>query len=249
MRTIGAGAPAVVLVHCWGGTADEWSEVIPAIAAHHQVIALDLPGHGRSGKARAAWTVPAYAADVRAVLDALGVERAILVGHSMAGAIVVQAAVEQPSRVVGVIPVDTLQDVGAKGEDPRDQELLGALRARFPETVDAFVRMIMPKTADPKVIARVVAFEQANDPAIAVAVLETNWKFPVAAPFAKLTVPVIAINADLFPTNEAGNRALQPRYQLRLIKGVGHWPMLEAPAAFAAELSRAIAELSAPPAR
>ena len=244
-RSAGAGEPTVVLVHCWGCSSDEWTDAMTALAPTHRVVALDLAGHGRSGKGRAAWTVPAFAGDVRAVMDHLGVTRAIVVGHSMAGPIAIEAAVEMPDKIVGVIPIDTLQDAG-KAEDPADiTSFFAKMRDSFAPTVEALVRGIVPKTADPAVIQRILAFELANDPAIAIPVLENNWRFPVKDVFARVRVPIVAINADLFPTNVAGNRALAPQYQVHLITGVGHWPMLEAPARFNALLTQTVAEIAA----
>jgi pimeloyl-ACP methyl ester carboxylesterase len=244
-RTAGTGEPAVVLVHCWGCSSDEWSDAIGPLAAHHRVIALDLAGHGRSGKNRSAWTVPAFAGDVRAVIDQLGVRQAILVGHSMSGPIAIETAAEIPDKVVGVIPIDTLLDVG-KLEDPaRNAALFSAMRKDFAGTVEMLVRAIVPKTIDPGLLQRILAFELANDPAIAIPVIENNWAFPVKDAFAKVKVPIISINAKIFPTNVAGNRALAPQYQARFIDGVGHWPMLEAPQQFNQLLTQAVADITA----
>ena len=244
-RSTGSGEPTVVLVHCWGCSSDEWAGAIPALATNHRVIALDLAGHGRSGKTRKAWSVPAFVGDLRAVMDKLGVTKAILVGHSMSGPIVVEAAVEMPAKIVGLVPIDTLQDVGHPEDAAENAQLFAAFRANFAATVEQLVRAVVPRTADPAVIDRILAFERANDPAIAVPILEANWSFPTKEAFAKVAVPIISINADLFPTNEAGNKAISPQYQLRLIKGVGHWPMLEAPDRFNALLVQAVAELTA----
>jgi pimeloyl-ACP methyl ester carboxylesterase len=247
-RSVSSGEPAVVLVHCWGGSSDEWTDSIPPLAATHRVIALDLAGHGRSGKGRSSWTVPSFVADIRAVLDHLGVARAILVGHSMSGPITIEAAVEMPDRVLGVVPIDTLQDVGKPAETEEDAKFFAAMRTSFAPTVEKLIRTLVPKSADPKVIARILAFELANDPAIAIPILENNWRFPTKDAFAKVKVPIIAINANLFPTNTEGNRALAPQFEVRLIEGVGHWPMLEAPERFNVLLTRAVADITAAPA-
>ena len=102
-RSVGTGEPTVVLVHCWGCSSEEWADAIPALAATHRVIALDLAGHGRSGKTRHAWTVPAFAGDIRAVLDHAGVKRAIVVGHSMSGPIAIEAALAMPEDRKSVV--------------------------------------------------------------------------------------------------------------------------------------------------
>jgi len=244
-KTVGTGEPAVVLVHCWGCSTDEWADAIGPLSASRRVVALDLAGHGKSGKARTAWTVPAFVGDVRAVIDHLGISRAIIVGHSMAGPIAIEAAVEMPAKVVGVIPIDTLQDVGKPNDPAESAQFFAAMRANFAQTVEMVVRSIMPKTADPAVIKRIIAFELANDPAIGIPVLENNWSFPIKEAFAKVKVPIIAVNADLFPTNTAGNQALAPQYQVRLIQGVGHWPMFEAPQRFNELLVQAVADVAA----
>jgi len=244
-RTAGHGEPAVVLVHCWGCSSDEWNGVLPSLAADHRVVALDLAGHGRSGKGRQEWTVPAFAADIRAVMDHLGVGKAILVGHSMAGTIVVEAAVEMPDRVVGLIPVDTLLDVG-QAKDPAElTKLFDGMRADFPKVTEQLVRSIAGNNASPELVQRIVDQQLANDPAIAIPVLENNFRFPVREPFAKVKLPIVSINADLMPTNVAGNRALAPQYEARIIQGVGHWPMLEAPQRFDPMLVKAVADITA----
>jgi pimeloyl-ACP methyl ester carboxylesterase len=235
----------VVLVHCWGCSSDEWADAIPALAATHRVIALDLAGHGRSGKGRKGWTVPAFAGDIRAVLDHAGVKRAIVVGHSMSGPIAIEAALEMPDRVVGVVPVDTLQDAGAVQPPAEVDAFFAEMRAHYAASVEKLIRAIVPKTADPALVQRIVTFELANDPAIMLPILENNWRFPTKEPFARVKVPVIAVNADLFPTNVAGNQALSPQYQVRLVEGVGHWPMLEAPQRFNALLVQAVADITA----
>jgi pimeloyl-ACP methyl ester carboxylesterase len=243
-RATGRGEPTVVLVHCWGCSSEEWTDVVPALAATHRVVTLDLAGHGRSGKGRTAWTVPAFTGDVRAVMDHLGVQKAILVGHSMAGAIVIDAAAAMPSRVVGVIPVDALLDVGEADDPAEITKFFDGMRADFPKTTERLVRSIAGKNAPPALVDRLVALELANDPAVAIPVLESNWRFPVKDVFVKVKVPIVSLNADLFPTNVAGNRALAPQYEARILTGVGHWPMLEAPDRFRPMLVQAVADVA-----
>jgi pimeloyl-ACP methyl ester carboxylesterase len=101
----GASGLPLVLIHGAGGTHRQWPEAVRSLAGR-RVIALDLPGHGASpGPGRRA--IAAYAADVLAVLDALGIGRAVLVGHSMGGAIALTLALEAPARVAGLGLVGT----------------------------------------------------------------------------------------------------------------------------------------------
>ena len=91
--------PATVLVHGLGGFAESWRHNIPQLARHGRVIALDLPGSGRSGKPRRAYTLDFLAQALDGLLRALGVDTVRLVGHSLGGAVVARFALEHPGRV------------------------------------------------------------------------------------------------------------------------------------------------------
>jgi pimeloyl-ACP methyl ester carboxylesterase len=97
--------PPLVLVHGAGGSHLDWSPELRRLPDTH-VIALDLPGHGRSAGTGFTDTL-AYAEDVCALLDALKIERAIIAGHSMGGAIAQQIGLQMPGRAAGLILVGT----------------------------------------------------------------------------------------------------------------------------------------------
>ncbi len=97
--------PPLVLVHGAGGSHLDWSAELRRLPDTH-VIALDLPGHGHSAGAGLTDTL-AYAEDVCRLLDALKIERAIIAGHSMGGAIAQQIGLRMPERAAGLILVGT----------------------------------------------------------------------------------------------------------------------------------------------
>ncbi|MBK8835299.1 MAG: alpha/beta fold hydrolase, partial [Anaerolineae bacterium] len=82
--------PAVVLVHGLNDDADTWRHVIGPLSETYRVVALDLPGFGRSYKPSRNYTLPFFRETVVAVMDALEIERATLIGNSM-GAMIAQA--------------------------------------------------------------------------------------------------------------------------------------------------------------
>src|SRR5882762_1596697 len=104
-RVEGAGSPAVVLIHGWAGDASIWAGQVKELGASHTVVTIDLAGHGASGRNRAAWTVPAFAEDVRAVVEKLDLKRVVLVGHSMSGYVILEAARLMPDRIAALVPV------------------------------------------------------------------------------------------------------------------------------------------------
>lgn len=92
-----------LLVHGLGDEADTWRHVLPALARRRRVLALDLPGFGRSDKPAAPYTVPWYAAVVSALLDTLQIRRVALVGHSLGAMTCHWLALEQPTRVEALV--------------------------------------------------------------------------------------------------------------------------------------------------
>lgn len=123
--------PAVVCVHGWGCSAFSFNRVLRPIAdAGCSAYAPDLRGHGWSDKplAAAAYTPDALGAWLGQVLDALGLERAVLVGHSMGGAVVLRTALQLPARVAGLV---LLAPVGF-GVVPR----IGLLRTLTPGVLE-----------------------------------------------------------------------------------------------------------------
>jgi len=96
-RTAGHGS-LLVLLHGIAGTSATWEDVIPRLGESHTVIAPDLIGHGDSKEPRGDYSLGAYANAVRDLLEALGQERATIVGHSLGGGVAMQFAYQFPER-------------------------------------------------------------------------------------------------------------------------------------------------------
>lgn len=107
VRFVRAGSgPPVVLVHGFAASIFTWSEILPALAREHDVVALDLPGFGGSDlPADLSW--PELPRAVGGLLERLGLARASLVGHSLGGAVVLTLAARAPERVDKLVLVDS----------------------------------------------------------------------------------------------------------------------------------------------
>lgn len=103
---IGHGEPAIVFVHGWLCDHTVWRHQVEYFSDKYQVVWLDLAGHGASSANRQRFAILAFAQDVAAVVDAVDGKKVVLVGHSMGGPIVIEAAKLLGKKVVGIVGVD-----------------------------------------------------------------------------------------------------------------------------------------------
>lgn len=98
----GAGVP-IIAVHGLPGTQRDFRWLAPCVSPHARFVRVDLPGWGETDRAHApTLSIPERARFVRRLMDALGIERAVVIGHSMGGATAVALAAEAPERVAGL---------------------------------------------------------------------------------------------------------------------------------------------------
>src|SRR5205823_7048135 len=99
--------PVIVLIHGITGSSLTWEEVIELLAECYTVVAPDLLGHGESAKPRGDYSLGAYASGVRDLLQAIGHDRATVVGHSLGGGIAMQFAYQFPERCERLVLVSS----------------------------------------------------------------------------------------------------------------------------------------------
>lgn len=244
-----AGEPALVFVHCWGCNRSHWREQLDVFAADYRVVAMDLGGHGESGTGRESWKILDLAGDVEAVADALGLERMILIGHSMGGPVSLEAARRMPGRVIGVVAVDTLHNADFEFPPEQVAQLIAAFEADFAGTVAGFVRGMYQPGADPAVVDWTVKEAQATDREAAIALMRDFGGLDFPALFSGAKVPIRAINAapapPMQPVTEVEINRKYSDFDAVLVEGVGHFLQLERPAEVNARLREVVTELAA----
>ena len=245
----GHGSPALVFVHGWSCDATYWDAQVAHFAAKHRVVAIDLAGHGASGQERKAYTMEAFGADVATVLAQLDLKDAVLVGHSMGGAVIVEAALAAPDRVLGLVGVDNFQNVNLKLPPESIDVFVSTFEADFVPRVRAWVGHFFPAGADSALAAGIAADMASAPPAVGLSAMRellhwygnrTSERLPL------LKVPLMCINADAQPTLVEPIKALVPGYQLRVMAGRGHFLMREDPEGFNRLLEETVAALTAP---
>lgn len=226
-RADGQGEPALVFVHGWSCDGSYWDEQLRRFSPRRRVVAVDLAGHGASGQGRSEWSVEAYARDLQAVIEKLDLRRVVLVGHSMSGYVILEAARLMPERVVGLIPVDTLHDVEEQMDPKRVEEALAEMKSDFPAAIEEFVRSMFPKEADAALVERIANDMAAEPPEVAIGTFEKIVAYDPKPALQAARVPIHAINSEFYPTRPEVNRRYAPQFEVTRIGGVGHFPMLE----------------------
>ena len=100
---VGGEGPPLVLVHGLGGSAANWGELVPLLAASRRLIVPDLPGHGASDPLPAVAGLGAFADRVAAVASREGAPPAAVVGHSLGGLVALHLALRRPEAVNGLV--------------------------------------------------------------------------------------------------------------------------------------------------
>lgn len=212
----------LILIHGAAGSHLAWPGQLRRLGA----LALDLPGHEKSpGTGRD--DIKAYAADVLAFMDALDIERAVLVGHSMGGAIVQTIALDKPERVTGLVLIGT----GAKlAVNP---EILDNVKDRA-EKVGSQLKDWMWADETPEAI-RQMSFEQflKIDPQVIYGDYYACTQFDVRDRLSEITTPTLVIGgSEDFMTPLKFSKYLAEHIanaELVTIEGGGHMMALEKP--------------------
>jgi pimeloyl-ACP methyl ester carboxylesterase len=233
-------APPLLLIHGSGASSGFWSPVVPALAGHHHVIRVDLPGCGQSPPAPS-YDVPAQAGQVAALLDGLGLRHIAVAGHSSGGYVATALAEQRPDLVGSLSLISSGPSLDAFLPQPFILRVLlapplGALI--WPVRSDAMIRKGISATAVRPIHLPddVVAGVRSITYRVMRAVLRRNTAYiaerSVPERLAALQVPVQVIFGAADPRWEpssAHRYDVVPDARVELLPGVGHLPMLEAP--------------------
>jgi len=243
----GKGDITLVFIHGWSCDSRYWDNQVPYFSPKYRVITIDLAGHGHSGLSREDYSMESFGKDIKAVVEKSGAKRVILIGHSMSGDIAAYTVRMLPGKIIGIIGIDTLHNVGLKYTQKEYDEFIKPFDADFVKQTDTFVRGMFPKSADPAIVSWVASDLCATYRPMAKSALRSYLGIYLSGEPAKLfdgiKVPVLAVNSDLWPTDIVSNRRHIPLFDAQIMKGAGHFPMLERPAEFNRLLDKTIGKI------
>ncbi|MCK1296809.1 alpha/beta fold hydrolase [Bradyrhizobium sp. 37] len=252
VQVSGEGTP-LVFVHGFTTTAEFWREQVEAFSARHQMVRINLPGHGRSPRpADREYTIGAFVEDVLKVYDTLGIDSTVLIGLSMGGTVVQNFALSYPERVRALVLVGaTPHGLGA------DVNVDNVLKAIEDLGVVAASQKVIERSFGSRASTALIDFakdEVAQTPAFvarqAIASLNASDS---RARLGDIRVPTMVVVGDediITPPSESQVLARGiPNSQLFNIPWAGHFPMLELPDTFNRLLGDFLMRQGLPPPR
>jgi pyruvate dehydrogenase E2 component (dihydrolipoamide acetyltransferase) len=236
--------PPLVLVHGFGGDMNNWMFNQPALAESCRVLAVDLPGHGRSGKEVGAGDLVSLSRSLVAFLDALDIKQAFFAGHSLGGAILLDIALNHPDRVAGM----TLVSPAGLGPEINGGYIQGFVSADRRKEMKGVLQQLF---ADPELVSRdmvndILKYKRLDGVGTALATLSASL-FPdgrqatvVAERLSGLAMPVQIVwgaQDKILPVSHS--EGLPASIPVHICENAGHMAHMEA----AAEVNSLIAQL------
>jgi len=242
-----AADDAVVFVHGWSCQASDWLGTLEALEGRYPVLVPDLPGHGESRSVPwQSWSVEALGQLVCALAEQQGVRRLRLVGHSMGGAVALEAArhwaqTRGPEALAGVVLVDTF---GLPYGD-MDADTIAAIENPFHEDFPAAMQQLVQGTTAPDLPEDTrtwISDRMASaDPEKMLPLWSNLLRWSPDAAFEEIESPIIALNGENIP--EPAQERCAPHVKARVLPGAGHFPQFEVPSEFVEALTEELERL------
>jgi pimeloyl-ACP methyl ester carboxylesterase len=240
--TPGIARPPLLLLHGIGSRAISWWPVVDPLAAHFHLYALDLRGHGASTKPLTGYLLPDYAADLAAVIDALGLDCPRILGHSLGGLVALTWATHHPCRAAAI----ALEDTALRSQPETLQAFDGWLTLAALPVADAaaYYAREHPDWSPADCLRRAESITATAQSVFAE--LRADAEANLAnggdriAPLANIHSPLLLLHGDLasggmvVPDDAARLAMTLPQTRLVRVPGAGHAIHRDHPAAFLA---------------
>lgn len=240
----GHGTTPIVFIHGYSLSLDTWERALPYFPEESFTrIAYDLRGFGASSKPATGHTMHQHAIDLKALLDVLGIDKAVLIGHSLGGAISQYFATLFPDRLLAYVSCDAFAQFNVlPGMDATKQaraDSFGTPEQNRAVLEGAVSRYFDPRNSNPETLALFIEIAlRASSVALRDQLIDayTAPSIPVDK-YRALTIPVLAVTGAtdiVAPVQQAIDLSNEvPGSEIALIARSGHTPMWETPCEWA----------------
>ncbi len=230
----GKGDLTLLFIHGWCINSSYWSSQIKYFSRQYKVIAIDLPGFGKSTSIRNEWTIEKYGEDIINVIEKLQLNNVILIGHSMSGEIMLEAALKNHKSIIGLVGVDNFKMIDVQFSQEHLEEMTSffdQLEKDFSNMGPVYAdRMLFHTSTDNTVRTRVKNDISNTDPQVGFLSLAGLIKYGMSEPakLSELNYKLFLINSDATPTNIIGlEKHCKSSFEILNIHTTGHYPMIE----------------------
>jgi pimeloyl-ACP methyl ester carboxylesterase len=239
----GAHEQSLIFIHGSGGDHSAWSYQYALLHKHYNILAIDLPGHGRS-KGSGESDIESYCLWVRKLLDILQLKKSIIVGHSLGAAITLQFALSYPQKVAGIVTV------GGGMKMPVNPSIFEFLKTNPVESVELICKFSVAKENRAKFMAPLIKSLTHTRIDVLQGDLLACDKLDLTEELRKISLKVLVICGveDKMTPPEFSRQISEgiSGAKLCLIEGAGHMVMMERPEEFNEALNKFALSLSMP---
>lgn len=219
---LGEGPCTFLCLHGLVDNVQVWKRLAPGLSMRGETVLLDQRGHGQSGAPSGPFQREDLAEDVVGVMDALGLERAVLVGHSMGGIVSMTTALEHPDRVAGLVLLGTASQCSQKAADWYEKIALAGERSGLKGLAETIYGPRSEQTieGDAGAIAAVTR------------TLKSLHDRPLTPELHRLSCPALVLVGDQDPMKPRASQIIaeaMPQSRFQVLEGVGHWIHVQAP--------------------
>ncbi|MEP3388140.1 MAG: alpha/beta hydrolase [Reichenbachiella sp.] len=245
----GEGEITLLFVHGWNINKSYWDAQRDQFLKDYKIVAMDLPGFGSSKNLLGQFTIDSFAKDINALINHLELKKVVLIGHSMGGRIILEAA-QDNDKIIALIGVDNYKEVQQKLNDELKAEADGFvewLKADFANNSSVYVdQYLIYEGADSLVRKRIVDDYRAANPETSIPAIQTYLDYPYSEQerLTNLNIPLFLISSDMSPVDTVGLQNTGLEYSVFEMSQTGHFPMVEQPDVFNQVLAQILKEIN-----
>ncbi len=235
----GSGDTSLVFLHGWSINKTYWDSQLAYFSPRYAVVAVDQAGFGKSDTGRANYSVEQYSDDAAALIDQLHLKNVILIGHSMSGDIILDAALRYPEKVIAIVGIDNFNSLGqpfTPEEKKQYDAFMKIMDSAYRQTVGDYAQQyLFHASTDTTVKKRVKDDFMNTDKRVSMNSIDNSAKYSQKEreQFKKLKYKLYLLNSDANKTDTALLRQYAPAsVEVFPIHATGHYPMIEKTADF-----------------
>jgi len=238
----GGGDPPLLLVHGWTCNHSHWAAQVQHFSPRHRVVTVDLRGHGQSDAPQQEYTMPGFADDLAWLCQQLGVQRPVVVGHSMGGVVTLVMAERHPDVVRAGIVVDSPFPPVMGGFERLGPVIEGMSQPDYKPFATDFIETMFGPEDDPARKQEIIAGMLATPQHVIVGAMKGNAGTDLLATGDAIKQPMLIISAGHMRFSDPSLMTTRfARFRFGQTVGSGHFNMVEVPEQVNAMIERFLA--------